>query len=403
MEKFIKGFKHAIKVTRIPNVLRSLLQDEAISGKLIVVAALVALLVSNSPFHTFYDALWHTNLSIGFGGNILSLDLRGWINEALMAIFFLVVGLEIKRELVRGELRKFRTAILPIGAAIGGMVLPALLYLAFNHNTVGASGWAIPMATDIALALGLLSLLGSRIPASVKLFLLTMAIADDIGAIAVIAVFYNANIQMVGLGLAMAFTIILLVLRRSRLLTMPLFVVLGILLWLAVYYSGVHASIAGAIIGLGAPLSTVNTRRRSIAERAELYMIPVSTFVVVPLFVLANVGIPISLHLLTDTTYASVSVGILAGLVVGKVVGVVGVSWLLVKLGLADLPAGARRRHMVGIGLMAGIGFTVSIFVTELAFTGNAQLVDTAKMSIFIASFVSAAVGFFVLKSIPKT
>jgi Na+:H+ antiporter, NhaA family len=403
VEKFIKGFKYAIRVNRIPNVLRNLLQDEAISGKLIIVAALLALIVANSPLHNLYDALWHTNLSIGFGNSVLSLDLRDWINEALMAIFFLVVGLEIKRELVHGELRKFRTALLPIGAAIGGMAVPALLYAAFNHGTSGSHGWAIPMATDIALALGLLSLLGNRIPASVKLFLLTMAIADDIGAIAVIAVFYNTNIQIMALSLVGISVLVLIGLRRSRLLTMPLFIIFGILVWLAVYYSGIHASIAGAIIGLAAPLSVVNSRRRSIAERTELFMIPISTFLVIPLFVLANVGISLSFGLLTDTTYLSVSVGIIVGLIVGKAVGVIGVSWLLVKLGLADLPVGAHRRHMIGIGLLAGIGFTVSVFVTELAFIGNNQLIETAKIAVLIGSFISAVLGYAVLRTIRRS
>lgn len=382
-----------------------MLRDEAISGKLILIATIVALVFANTSLRGSYEHFWHLQLSIGLGDWSLALDLRHWVNEGLMTIFFLVVGLEIKREIVKGELRKLQTAVLPISAAIGGMIVPALLYMAINTGSPGFQGWAIPMATDIAFAIGLLALLGRRIPSSLKLFLLTLAIVDDIAAIIVIALFYGSGFNFVMLGLAIVLSLAVVALQKKRLLTMPLFILIGVGLWLAVNASGIHASITGALLGLLAPVAVVAGRsstRQSLAERLERFTIPLSTLIVIPLFAFANTGVELTFGDF-EASAGTVAWGILAGLIVGKVVGIVGASWLMVKLGIGKLPDRVHWSQMIGVGLLAGIGFTVSIFVTELAFTGNDQLLNVAKLSIFAASVVSGIAGLLVLRYLPRS
>lgn len=377
------------------------MRDEAISGKLILIATAVALLVVNTALRSLYEGFWQTNLQIGIGDWTLSKDLRHWVNEGLMAVFFLVVGLELKRELVRGELRKINTAILPFAAAVGGMVVPALIYISLNLGSDSYSGWAIPMATDIAFAIGILAFIGKGIPASVRLFLLTLAIVDDIGAVIIIAVFYNTDIHVGMLLLAIGIAVALLLLQQLKLLKMSLFIGAGFLFWLAVNASGVHASIAGALLGLLAPVAASENSNQSITERLERFTIPVSTLFVVPLFAFANTGIVLSLNSFQNERALPIAGGIIIGLVVGKVLGIVGASWLMVKLRLAHLPPRASWNHIIGVGLLAGIGFTVSIFVTELAFTGQ-DYTDISKISIFAASFISGSLGLWVLKYWPK-
>lgn len=314
-----------------------------------------------------------------------------------MAIFFLVVGLELKREIVKGELGKFKTASLPVAAAIGGMLVPALIYLYFNVGNEGFRGWAIPMATDIAFVIGILALLGKRVPSSLRLFLLTLAIVDDIGAVIIIAIFYSSGINTNMLLVAAAISIVLILIHKNRALTMPIFVIAGIGLWLAVSASGIHASIAGALLGLLAPVTKIHLYKESIAERLERSMIPISTLLVVPLFAFANTGITLSIDGLNTDPALSIAAGIIFGLVIGKVLGIVLASWLMVKLRISDLPYASNWNHIIGAGLLAGIGFTVSIFVAELAFTEE-NLLNTAKISIFIASGISAALGLLVLR-----
>lgn len=387
----------------MPEVVRYLLHDEAISGKLIIIATIIALILVNSPLLGFYEFFWHLPLSIGIGDWSLSQDLRHWVNEGLMTFFFLVVGLEIKREIVQGELGKFQTAVLPIAAAIGGMVVPALLYVALNANSPDSlRGWAIPMATDIAFAIGVLALLGRRIPSSLRLFLLTLAIVDDIGAIIVIALFYGGGFDFLMVGLAIILAFMTIILYRKNLLNMPLFIAIGITMWLAINTTGIHAAITGVILGLLAPIHSLKSTRASLAERLEKFTIPVSTLIAIPLFALANTGIVLSLGKFEHPA-VTVAGGILLGLVIGKVVGIVGASWLMVKFGIGKLPADIRWRQLTGVGLLAGIGFTVSIFVTELAFLDNETLRDAAKQSIFIASISSGILGFVVLRFLSRT
>lgn len=391
-----------LRPTRLSKLATYLLKDEAISGKLIIVAVILALIVTNTPLNEAYESLWHTNFSIGLGDWSLSLDLRHWVNDALMAIFFLVVGLELKRELITGELREFKTAILPIAAAIGGMVVPALIYILINHGGEGFRGWAIPMATDIAIVIGLLALLGSRVPSSIRLFLLTLAIVDDIAAVIVIAVFYSTGVSIGILGLVAALSGIVLLLQKMKLLSLPLFIVIAILLWLLINASGIHPSIAGALIGLLAPLTLVGRHKKSVAERLEKFMIPISTLLVVPLFAFANAGITMSLGSFHSISAEPISLGIIFGLVVGKFVGIAGVSWLLIKLGVSKLPRDSNWGHIIGVAMLAGIGFTVSIFVTNLAFNQE-QFTMVAKLSIFAASIISAILGLVTLRFIVKT
>ena len=388
-----------LHLKKVVETFPDFLKDESASGKLILLATLLAIIAINSPLKHVYEELWQNHLSIGIGGWSLSLDFRHWINEGLMAIFFLVVGLEIKRELVHGELQDIKKAILPIGAAIGGMIVPAIIYVSINNTPDVIKGWGIPIATDIAFALAVLTLLGKRVPKSLKIFLLTLAIADDIGAIFVIALFYAEIINFWYLGLS-AFILVNFWLFRKQLATkMSWFFIIGISLWLTTHLSGIHASIVGAALGLISPVSKIPTRR-SISKQLENFFLPISTYAVLPLFAFANAGVVLSLNAFNDSTSALVIIGIVLGLAFGKMLGIVGASWLMVKSGKADLPENTKWLHIIGVGLIAGIGFTVSIFITELAFRTNHQLIESAKIGIFIASILSAILGSAVLLSI---
>jgi NhaA family Na+:H+ antiporter len=376
--------------------LETFLKDESLGGKLILVAAVISLAIVNSPLREAFDYFWHIPLSIGLDTWNISLDLRHWVNEALMGFFFLVVGLEIKRELSHGELKNIKTAVLPIGAAVGGMIVPAVIYLAFNMSSNAVQGWGIPIATDIAFAVAVLSLLSDRIPISLKIFLLTLAIADDIGAIIVIALFYAEIINYWYLAISFVLAGGMFILRRYLTYRLLLVVGLGIVLWVTTHLSGIHASIVGAVIGLLLP-ATTHLAKVPVSEQFEKMFLPVTTFVILPLFAFANAGFPLTTDALTSNQ--SVFWGIFLGLVVGKLVGITFASWLLVKLGVASLPSGVSWIQIMGIGFIAGIGFTVSIFITELAFADNQLLTNTAKMAIFIASATSALIGYALLRT----
>ncbi len=382
--------------SQVANPFNIFIKDEAIGGKLILGSALLSLIVVNSPLRNEFDQFWHLPLSVGIGDWSLMLDLRHWVNEGLMAFFFLVVGLDIKRELVRGELKDFKTAILPIGAAVGGMLIPALIYVGFNLNTEAIKGWGIPIATDIAFAVAVLSLLSKKVPVSLKIFLLTLAIADDIGAIFVIALFYAEIINYWYLALSLLLAIGIFLFRKQ--LTYQLLVVsmLGVLLWVTTHLSGVHASIVGAVMGLSAS-ATIRRGRISVSEKVEKTLLPITNFFILPIFAFANAGFPISADALT--TNQSILWGVFFGLVLGKVVGITLASWLLIKLRVAQLPKGVTWSHITGIGFIAGIGFTVSIFITELAFSDNEPFINTAKIGIFLASATSALLGYIILRS----
>jgi len=370
---------------RAARTLRAFLHTEAAGGVALLVAAVVALVWANSPWSGGYESLWSTELRLSLGGVELAEDLRHWVNDALMALFFFVVGLEIKRELVVGELRFPRTAALPAMAALGGMAVPAVLYLAVNAGRPGADGWGIPMATDIAFAVGVVALLGPRVPSALRLFLLTLAIVDDIGAIVVIAVFYSSGIDGGALAVAGAVVVTIAVLRRLRAGPPALHLLLGLALWVAIYQSGVHATIAGVVLGLLTPAAS--------AERLERRLHPVTSFVVVPLFALANAGVAVAAGAFDPPGAAAVAIGIGVGLVVGKVLGVGGATWLAVRTGAGRLPSGVSGRHLVGVAALAGIGFTVSLFIAGLAFPAAPALESAAKLGILGASVVAAVVG----------
>jgi Na+:H+ antiporter, NhaA family len=392
----IKHVLHRLNNTLVSDTLRTFLKDESISGKLILAATVLALLVVNSRWRAGYEDFWHLNLGIGIGGWSLSQDLRHWVNEGLMAFFFLVVGLEIKRELVRGELRDLQMAALPVAAAIGGMIVPALLYLSLNHEPEAMRGCGIPIATDIAFAVGVLALLGRRVPLSLKLFLLTLAIVDDIGAIFIIALYYAEIIHYGYLFASLGLVILLWLLRKKLLTHILVFMAFGTVLWVTTHLSGIHASIVGAALGLLAPISK-DPGKVSVAQRLERLILPISTLVALPVFAFANAGIVLAGQAFTNHLATPVMQGIILGLVGGKVLGIFGASLLFVKLGIAKLPNSVRWPHIFGVGLIAGIGFTVSIFITELAFGKNQQLIEIAKLSIFIASTLSALLGCLVL------
>ena len=414
---------------RIGRPMLRFLRIEAAGGVVMLVAAVVALVWANSPWRDAYYDLLHNHIRLELG-SVLALDepLEAWINDALMVIFFFVVGLEIKRELVIGELRRPAAAALPAVAALGGMVLPAAIYAALNAGGEGSAGWGIPMATDIAFAVGVLSLLGKRVPSALKIFLLTLAIVDDIGAIAVIALFYTDDLSTGWLLVAAGVVVLLVLMRLVRIWYTPAYLIVGVVLWLAVFESGVHATIAGVVLGIitpARPLVSESTfddmvagwfsgeavsppvarrasfevrERVSVADRLESMLHPWTSFLIVPVFALANAGVELSADALGDAVRSRVTIGIVLGLVLGKLVGVSSFSWLAVRLGLCDLPRGVTWTKVIGVASVAGIGFTVSLFITNLAFTAG-DITDQAKVGILAASTVAALVGAAILRS----
>ena len=414
----------------IARPVRHFLNTEAAGGIVLLVATLVALAWANSPFSGSYSALWETHLRFELGDFVLDQDLRHWVNDALMAIFFFVVGLEIKRELVVGELNEIRRAALPALAALGGMAVPALFYAALNARGAGAPGWGIPMATDIAFAVGVLALLSKRVPSGLKVFLLSLAIVDDIGAILVIALFYSGGVQPLWLAAAGGLLVLIVFLRRAKVYWVPIYVVIGSVVWLATFESGVHATIAGVALGLLTParptdpggfpdvvshatelssepdaqsLRGVTLQAHevvSVAERLEHLLHPWTSYLIIPLFALANAGVVLSAQTLGDALSSPVALGIILGLIAGKMVGISLFSWLAIRLGLGEPPPGVRWSQIVGTAAVAGIGFTVSLFITGLAFQ-DGQLVETAKTGVLIASLCAGLIGAAILLSNP--
>lgn len=415
---------------RVGRPINKFLAVEAAGGVLLLLATATALIWANSPWSDSYDRIWHTYIDISFGDfEIFHEDLGHFVNDALMALFFFVVGLEIKRELVTGRLRNPRDAMLPAFGALGGMIVPALVYVAFNAGGAGVDGWGIPMATDIAFAVGIVSLLGDKVPRILKVFLLTLAIVDDIGAIAVIALFYTDDLSIGWLVGAAGIAVAIYTLRLLRVWYIPLYVVVGIFFWWATYKSGVHATIAGVILGMmtpAKPLQDEGEARKiaewlrdkeevflvdvryasfniaesvSVAERLETAIHPITSYIVIPIFALANAGVSLSGDKISAAASSPVTLGIVAGLVLGKAVGITLMTWLAVKLKIAVMPHVMTMTHLVGLALVAGIGFTVSLFITGLAFTGDAAagLVDEAKIGILVASFIAAIGGIVVL------
>ncbi len=408
------------RLARPAQQLARFLHIEAAGGLLLIAATVAALVWANSPWRAGYESLWTTELRLEVGTYLFEESLVHLVNDLLMALFFFVVGLEIKRELVAGDLQDRKAAALPAMAALGGMIVPALIFTAFTAGGDGGSGWGIPMATDIAFALGVVALLGRRVPASVKVLLLTLAIVDDIGAIVVIAMFYTDELDVRFLLIAAGIVGAVAVFHRIEITYPPILLGAGLVLWFVVYESGVHATIAGVVMGLLAPAvarqtsleaeevvdvlesrddltaqdirSTAAAIRGSVSACDRLIDVlhPWTSYAIVPLFALANAGIELTSGSVSNPS--AVFGGVVAGLVVGKLVGVTLFSWLAVRLGFGRLPDGAGWGHVVGVAALAGIGFTVSLFVTGLAYN-SADLQTEAKVGILVASVAAAVLG----------
>lgn len=372
---------------RRARALREFLDTEVAGATVLLAAVVVALVWANSTWAASYVELWHAQLPLPSATG-LDLTMHQVVNDGLMTVFFFVVGLEIKREIVDGELSDPRTAAVPVAAAIGGMVVPALVFLAVNASTGTTRGWGIPMATDIAFAVGVMALVGSRLPSGAKLFLLTSAVVDDIGAIVVIAVVYSTSLSMPALLGAVVVVGVVLLVRRAGVDALWVYLVLGAVLWYLTFESGVHATIAGVLLGLLTPANGPD----SVAERLEHRLHPASSFVIVPLFALANAGVRLDLGALSEPAPRAVALGVVLGLVLGKTVGISAAAGLAVRSGLGRLPDGVGAWDVVGIGAVAGIGFTVSLFVTELAYD-DVTIRDAAKVAVLAASVIAAIVG----------
>ncbi len=414
------------------------------TGVILMFMTILALILANSPLTEHYAHFFHAKVNLDVGSWKLSHTIHHWINDGLMAIFFFIIGLEIKREISVGELSNMKVALLPILAAIGGMLFPALIYLGINSGTAGANGWGIPMATDIAFAISALVLLGKRVSPALVTFLVALAIVDDLGAVLVIALFYTEQIHMVPLMLAGASFLILVVFNRFGIhLILPYFIV-GLFLWFFMLESGVHATIAGVIAALAIPskpkLSAVgfrknakklldeydtypidskhgmNERQKAILLKLESNINAIGTpaarlerdlhlpvaLIVIPLFALANAGIAIDFSSIGTTIIEPVSMGIMAGLILGKVLGIFGVAWLAVKLKMATLPLDSSMSQIFGVAFLGGIGFTMSIFVADLAFIQSPELIFQAKVGILAASLFAGLFGYFWLRYIAK-
>ena len=375
--------------------LRAFIASESVGGIILIVAAALALAIANSPLLPDYQKLLSTPVAFS-AGSLVAIDkpLLLWINDGLMALFFFLIGLEVKREIVTGQLRSWKQASLPIIAAIGGMAIPAIVFVALNLGSPeNLRGWAIPAATDIAFALGLLALLGSRVPVALKALLLAIAIIDDIGAIAIIAIFYTENMNLAALALALIPAAAMLLLNRAGVArTIPYFL-FAALLWICVLKSGVHATLAGVVTALFVPIATGDERP---LERLEHALHPWVAFLILPIFAFANAGVSFAGAGL-DALLAPLSLGIAAGLVIGKQLGIFGACWLAVKAGWARLPEGVGFRHVYGLSCLAGIGFTMSLFIGNLAFA-DPQQIAAVKFGVLGGSLVSAITGIVVLR-----
>ncbi|MBZ2209560.1 Na+/H+ antiporter NhaA [Massilia soli] len=369
---------------------KKFIQSSKAGGIVLIACTLVSMALANSPVAEGYLGFWQLKVA--------GLSIEHWINDALMAIFFLLIGLELERELYNGELSDLRNAMLPMLAAAGGIAVPALIHFGLNYGSPTQPGIGIPMATDIAFALGVLALLGSRLPASLKIFLTALAVMDDLGAIMVIAVFYTAELSLAYLAAAFAVFAALVAMNRvMRVMRLLPYLVGGALMWFLMLKSGVHATIAGVLLAFAIPYSSVQDDARSPSHRLENALhIPVA-FLILPVFALANTGIAIAPGWTQELLSAN-SLGVLLGLLVGKPVGIFLFSFAAVALGLCRLPLDLAWRHVLGAGLLGGIGFTMSIFITNLAFTGQADVINSSKMAIVIGSLLAGVIGFVWLK-----
>jgi NhaA family Na+:H+ antiporter len=364
--------------------------SEKSSGILLIICTILSLLIANSGLGESYLNFWHISLG--------ALSIEHWINDGLMAIFFLLIGLELEREIYNGELSSFKVALLPITAAIGGMLAPALIHYSLNASTPMQAGIGIPMATDIAFALGVIAILGDRIPPALKVFLVAFAVIDDLGAAILIAVFYTSNLSITYLIAVIVVWLALVLLNRLRVMSLSVYIVGGIIMWVLMLKSGVHATLAGIALAFAIPFSHRLDDAKSPSHKLERLLHKPVAFIILPIFALANTGVMISTNWFQDIINNQNSLGIIAGLVFGKPIGVVSFSLLALVLGICSLPSGVRWQHILGAGMLGGIGFTMSIFITNLAFVGNADAINASKISILLASLIAGFLGFIWLK-----
>lgn len=426
-------------IEKILSPLQEFMHAETSGGIVLIICTVIALIWANSPFADSYHHLWHTYITFDFGGYVLKHSLHHWINDGLMVIFFFVVGLEIKRELLVGELSSAKKAALPVAGALGGMILPALIYFSLNAGKEGVAGWGIPMATDIAFVVGIMALLGPKFPFSLKIFILALAIVDDIGAVLVIAIFYTAEISFSALLVGAVIILLLIIFNRLGVRSLIVYTITGIALWLAFLESGVHATVAGVLLAFTIPVSSrINTKKfttetkqlldefdksgehgedvltnerrltlvQSIEGNCEKMLTPLQrfehmlhpwvAFFIMPVFALANAGVTISSDFANALTNP-ISVGIILGLFFGKQLGIFGFSYIAIKLGLASKPDGVNYTKMYGAGILAGIGFTMSLFIANLAFPSE-DLLNIAKVGVLSASLIAGIVGYIVVK-----
>ncbi|HEY47201.1 MAG TPA: Na+/H+ antiporter NhaA [Anaerolineae bacterium] len=379
--------------------IQNFLKLESTSGFILFASAILAMLIANSPLRGLYAGLLQTQASVSIGALGIAKPILLWINDGLMAIFFLLIGLEVKREILDGELSDRSKAALPLTTAIGGMVVPSAIYVLLNiHDPTALNGWAIPAATDIAFALGVLTLLGNRVPESLKVFLLALAIIDDLAAIGIIAVFYSGDLSLLALGLAAASLVVMLLMNRAGVSGTAPYLIAGLFLWVFVLKSGVHATLAGVATAFAIPLRVGNDAARSPLRSLEHALHPWVAYGIMPIFAFANAGLSLA-DLSINTLFQAVPLGIILGLVIGKPVGVTLFSWMAIRLGIADLPEGANWTHLIGVGMLCGVGFTMSLFIASLAFEhGATEYLFADRFGILVGSLLAGALGYATLR-----
>ncbi len=388
MSTFVKGIKEFF-------------QSESIGGIILLSCVVISLIIANSPLGADFESLLAKEIGYHSESIHLNYSILLWINDGLMAIFFLMVGLEIKRELVNGQLSSPKRAIFPILAAIGGVAAPALIYVLFNSGTETASGWGIPMATDIAFSLAIINMLGRKAPLSLKIFLAALAIVDDLIAILVIAIFYNSNLQVTYLLLGLAIFALLLVFNRMGVKKLYFYLIPGLFIWYFIHHSGVHATIAGVLVAMSIPTKVFTGDTESPLIKLEHLLVKPVNFLIMPLFALVNTNIVIESEMFAGLV-TPLGLGIMGGLIIGKPLGISLICWLTVKLKIADLPEKANFGQIVGVGMLAGIGFTMSIFIAILSFAGQDFILAEAKIAVLLASLISGILGFALLSMLSK-
>ncbi|WP_157452510.1 Na+/H+ antiporter NhaA [Chloroherpeton thalassium] len=437
---------------KVMSPVQAFTQNEIAGGLVLMLCLIVALIFANTELHDAYEHFIHTMVGVAIGEEVLEKSIHHWINDGLMTLFFLVVGLEIKREAMVGELSSLSKAALPVIAAFGGMIVPASLYFLVNHEGAMVRGWGIPMATDIAFAVGILALLGRHVPSSVMAFLLALAIADDLGAVLVIGIFYTEHLYLSYLAIAAVFLGVLLLFNVMGVRSLTAYLLVGIFVWAAFLKSGIHATLAGVLVAMTIPVrpkyhpesfsndmrcllkrfdsynkpasektsfawgTFSNSKQAELVEEMDMAatqaasplrklehaLHPLAAFVIIPIFALANAGVVIHFEKIGEAVSNPVTIGVMLGLVVGKLIGIAGSTWIAIKLKIGILPRGADFKHIIGVGLMGGIGFTMSIFVTELAFLGSHELLDSAKTGILFASATAGILGYLWMKYMTK-